>query len=156
MLTTSVCGGAVMGLAGYEWGRSVLLQYPEFFSFGLFSHAGPTPQQLRETSFNMTFRATGCKKKTGDGSDDGTDAARVTKAEEEEVIMKASVSGPEPGYVATPIIFIVVAKTLISEYGSSKANMPRGGVYTPAAAFRTSPTIIQNLVDAGITFSCDV
>lgn len=150
MLTMSLCGGALMGLSGYEWGRSLLLQYPEIFTFGLFSHTGPTAQQLQETSFSMTFRVTGCKTKSVDGSTSrGADS-------EEAVVMNVRVSGPEPGYVATPIIFIVVAKTLIAEYGCSGVGIPRGGVYTPAAAFRNSPTIIQSLVDAGIAFNCEM
>ena len=133
----TVCGGTVMTLASFEWGRNALLQYPEFFSYGLFSHAGPTEQQLKETSFSMDFRIKGYSKTSA----------------EDTMEMKACVSGPEPGYVATPIIFIVLAKTLLSEYASG--SMPKGGVLTPAAAFRNSPTIIGSLNEAGITFTCE-
>ena len=59
------------------------------------------------------------------------------------------VAGPEPGYVATPIIFITLALCFLEE----REFLPIGGVFTPASAFYHSPSIIDRLDKAGITFS---
>ncbi len=58
------------------------------------------------------------------------------------------VSGPEPGYVATPIIFVTLALCLLDE----RESMPRGGVLTPASAYYNSSTVIDRLRAAGIAF----
>lgn len=39
-------GGVMSLLAKYSWGRSLLLRYPAFFSYGLVSHEGPTQEQV--------------------------------------------------------------------------------------------------------------
>ena len=58
------------------------------------------------------------------------------------------VSGPEPGYVATPLLLLGAAATLMAE----RETLPvRGGVLTPAAAFRGTG-LIQRLRTLGISF----
>lgn len=42
-------------LARWGWGRRLLLAWPGLFSHGVFSHEGPTRQQIAGTSFAMTF-----------------------------------------------------------------------------------------------------
>jgi hypothetical protein len=59
----------------------------------------------------------------------------------------AVVKGAEPGYVATPAIFVAVATCLLRE-----RDMVPSGVLTPAAAFFDSPTIYQLLEHCGLTF----
>jgi short subunit dehydrogenase-like uncharacterized protein len=59
------------------------------------------------------------------------------------------VSGPEPGYVATPIIFVQLAKCLLEERTTLPA---QGGVYTPGGLFYKS-SLIARLKDAGIGFT---
>jgi hypothetical protein len=59
------------------------------------------------------------------------------------------VSGPEPGYVATPMIFVTLALCVLEE----RESMPVGGVFTPAAAFHKSLTVIDRLDRAGIAFT---
>lgn len=59
------------------------------------------------------------------------------------------VSGPEPGYVATPAIFITLAYCLLDE----RSHLPEGGVLTPASAFCNSPTVFQRLERSGIKFT---
>lgn len=49
----------VQALSRRPWGRKLLLKYPAFFSLGMFTHAGPTEQQMATTSFSMTFFARG-------------------------------------------------------------------------------------------------
>jgi len=58
------------------------------------------------------------------------------------------VTGPEPGYVATPAIFVSLALCLGEERGS----MPRGGVMTPAGAWAGVPGVFARLRDAGVGF----
>lgn len=56
---------------------------------------------------------------------------------------------PEPGYVATPLIFVELAKCLVEE----REGLPmQGGVCTPAAVFYKS-TLIDRLKTVGIDFS---
>lgn len=57
--TTAVYGGVFSALAGFELGRSLLLKCPEFFTNGIFSHAGPSETQLASTRFEMHFFASG-------------------------------------------------------------------------------------------------
>ena len=103
-------------LSSFDYGRSVLLSYPELFTGGLFSHTGPTSEQLSETSFIMNFISNGY--------------SNVDKTDEHKIVIKTSVSGPEPGYVATPMIFIVLALELLRSYGklNAKKTLNRSGL----------------------------
>ncbi len=136
----------------------------------MFSHAdtyihneGPTQQQLEETSFQMDFRVLGCQTALS------REESRAGGAEEvslpPHVSMRVRVSGPEPGYVATPLIFVALAKCLLKEYGENdqrdprygegieeKLALPKGGVFTPHAVFSTSRSIFSFLHDADIRF----
>jgi hypothetical protein len=64
-----------------------LPRYPQLFSYGLFSHEGPTEQQMKETHFSMTF--------VGRGFKDAANAA----------------SGADPDYQA---IFVVLGPCIVS------------------------------------------
>jgi short subunit dehydrogenase-like uncharacterized protein len=55
----------------------------------------------------------------------------------------------QPGYVATPIIFLELAQCLLEERGSLPA---QGGVFTPGALFADSG-LIDRLRRAGIDFT---
>lgn len=63
------------------------------------------------------------------------------------------VTGPEPGYVATPIIFVELARCLLEQ----RASLPpplQGGVFTPGAVFYSEPTrLIERLRAAGVDFA---
>lgn len=68
-------GSMFQFLAGKPWGRSLLLQYPRLFTYGMFSHEGPSERQLSEASFQFTNIAKGYSKgapwgleRTGSGS----------------------------------------------------------------------------------------
>jgi hypothetical protein len=89
-LTTVVMGGIFSVLAGRAWGRRLLLRFHGLFSLGTFSAAGPSKEQMRETSFRMEFDGRGF-----------TDESCMTPAQ-----ARVAVSGPEPGYIATPRIFL--------------------------------------------------
>lgn len=139
----SIFGGMFSLLSSFEYGRSILLAHPDIFSAGMFTHKGPSQKQLDTTSFIMQFIANGYKenKETGMLND---------------ITITTSVEGPEPGYVATPIIFIEVALTLLDEYNKINSKgvrcIPEGGVYTPGAVFYDSESIYNNLNNVGIKF----
>ena len=52
-------GSIFQFLANRQWGRSLLLKHPKVFASGIFSHDGPTQQQLKETSFSITMYGEG-------------------------------------------------------------------------------------------------
>jgi len=191
--TTTVYGGVFQTLASFSLGRSLLLSMPGVFSDGVFSHEGPSEQQLQKTSFEMEFFAQGYsespeadssleekeivsntidnntknkknKKKSIPSSQlTGTPSGKSTctaiifgkdKSDKNEQIkpfdkyVKIVVSGPEPGYVATPIIFVTLAINVLEDRGS----LPSGGVLTPASAFCNCPSIYDRLREVGIEF----
>jgi hypothetical protein len=59
MALTALCGAVAYPLASFEQGRALLLSYPGLFTAGMFSHQGPTEQQLKNSAFKMTFYAEG-------------------------------------------------------------------------------------------------
>ncbi|XP_030627526.1 saccharopine dehydrogenase b isoform X2 [Chanos chanos] len=124
-------------LVKFSIGRSLLVQFPELFSFGLFSKNGPSKKQMEETSFCMTFFGEGYAE--GQDPSLGKPNARIT----------TQIKGAEPGYVATPIAMVQAAITVLNEPQS----LPKmGGVYTPGAAFAKT-TLINRLSKHGIHFS---
>ena len=54
-LLFAIFGKMMEVLAQYGWGRTLLLKFPGFFSFGVFSRRGPTQQQMDQTKFQMDF-----------------------------------------------------------------------------------------------------
>ncbi|XP_063078581.1 saccharopine dehydrogenase b [Engraulis encrasicolus] len=124
-------------LAKCSMGRSLLINFPEFFSRGMFTTAGPTQKQMEGTSFCMTF--------CGEGYSKGHDPSQSKP----NMKITTEIRGPEPGYVATPILMVQAAMTLLNE---PHALPDRGGVFTPGSAFaRTS--LIQRLQQRGLQFT---
>ncbi|KAG0279009.1 hypothetical protein BGZ96_002106 [Linnemannia gamsii] len=143
-LAITILASTAFGLlAKYESGRRFLLKHPRFFTLGTFSHQGPTNQQLAETSFSETFYAQGYSKALRDKHPDPEELRRV----EPDVSLVTSVSGPEPGYVATPKMVVQAAYTLLRQ----KDKVPNG-VLTPAVAFGRTD-LIDRLQEQGIVFS---
>ncbi|KAG5847074.1 saccharopine dehydrogenase-like oxidoreductase isoform X2 [Anguilla anguilla] len=121
----------------FAFGRKLLIKFPEFFSFGVFSKVGPTRKQMEDSSFCFTF--------LGEGYTEGQDP---TKGKPNAKI-RTQVKGPDAGYVATPIAMVQAALTLLSEPES----LPKmGGVYTPGAAF-IKTTLVDRLNKHGLQFS---
>lgn len=155
MMLMAAYGGMFSLLAQTETGRNLLLRYPEFFTMGKFSHEGPTERQMDTTSFTMTFFARGFSDDhTLDTRTPGEENERTSLADANDALkcdkfVVAHVSGPEPGYVATPIIFVTLALAVLKERDS----MPAGGVLTPAAAFYDVLNIFEMLNQAGVKFS---
>ncbi|KAF3686285.1 Saccharopine dehydrogenase-like oxidoreductase [Channa argus] len=124
-------------LVKFSFGRNLLIKYPEFFSFGLFSKAGPTRKQMEGASFQFALY--------GEGYTEGEDPSQGKPNGK----IRTLVQGPEPGYVATPIAMVQAALTLLNE----PTALPRkGGVYTPGAAFAKT-TLVDRLNKHGIQFS---
>ncbi|XP_063773857.1 saccharopine dehydrogenase-like oxidoreductase [Pseudophryne corroboree] len=117
--------------------RKLLIKYPKFFSFGYFSSEGPTKKQMEEASFTMTF--------FGEGYSQDQDPQQGKP----NIKICTQVSGPEAGYVTTPIAMVQAGVTILKEPSS----LPKkGGVYTPGAAF-SKTKLIERLDKAGIHFS---
>jgi len=140
---TALYGTIFSSLASYQWGRNLLLSAPGVMSAGVFSHDGPTEIQLANTSFEMHFYGVGYSTAKSDDAE-GTDQLP-------DKLVHIKVSGPEPGYVATPIIFVTLALDLLAE--TDRDLMPKGGVFTPGAAFfKKLDGLINKLNSAGINF----
>jgi short subunit dehydrogenase-like uncharacterized protein len=136
-----IVSAAVFGiLASFKFGRSLLENYPKIFSFGVFDHDGPSKEEMAETSFTLTLAGRGWDDKLAEPTD-------VYKEDpNKELIVR--VSGPEPGYVATPLFMVACALVVIRE----AEKMPsEGGVYAPGAAFAKT-TLIERLTKRGILF----
>jgi len=143
-LAMTIFASTVFGvLAKYEFGRKFLLKHPRLFTMGTFSHEGPSDQQLAETSFSETFFAQGFSKELRDKHPNVEDLRQIKP----DVSIVTSVSGPEPGYVATPKMVVQACYTLLLQ-----KDLVPNGVLTPAVAFgRTA--LIERLQQQGIVFS---
>ncbi|XP_019947082.1 saccharopine dehydrogenase b [Paralichthys olivaceus] len=132
------CGGLLFWvMVKFSLGRKLLTAFPSFFSFGVFSKAGPTMKQIEDTCFSMTF--------FGEGYSENTDPSKGRPNAK----ICTQVIGAEPGYVATVSAMVQAAVTLLNELHS----LPRrGGVYTPGAAFYKT-SLIDRLQTHGIKFS---
>eukprot|EP01100_Stratorugosa_tubuloviscum_P006165 TRINITY_DN2671_c0_g1_i1.p1 TRINITY_DN2671_c0_g1~~TRINITY_DN2671_c0_g1_i1.p1 ORF type:complete len:434 (+),score=163.19 TRINITY_DN2671_c0_g1_i1:89-1390(+) len=122
-------------LARFKFGQKLLLKYPKVFTNGYFSHDGPTTKQLEETRFEMLLFAKGFANKNN-----------ISIKPNYQVTVK--ICGPEPGYVATPILFVQAALTLLEE----KENFTiKSGVLPPGAVFAKSK-LIERLQSKDIKF----
>jgi hypothetical protein len=93
-LAMGILASTVFGfLARFRWGQRLLLRHPRFFTLGLFSHQGPSQQQLAETSFSETFFARGFSKALRDRHTKEGELREV----QPDVLIVTNVSGPEPG-----------------------------------------------------------
>lgn len=130
--------GIILGLFGsISLGRWLLLKYPSIFSLGGFSKQGPSEEEVKSASFKMWF--------VGHGFSSESLAAKADSKPDMEVITR--ITGPEMGYVTTPIILIQCALILLSQ----RNNLPKGGVYTPGIVFG-STDLQERLQQNGISF----
>jgi len=130
-------------MASFSYGRQLLEKYPHIFSFGFFSHEGPTREQLKETTFKTQIFGRGwLGKKNLKAEEDPAEPPTGT--------ITCQVTGPDPGYVATSACLVASAKTILEE---THALPPGGGVYTPGAVFAKTSKLIDTLQSRGIKFS---
>jgi short subunit dehydrogenase-like uncharacterized protein len=130
--------GMFIGILGQtSIGRWLLLKFPSFFSLGWFRKKGPTEDEVASASFKMWF--------VGKGFSDANLVSQGRKEPDMEIITR--VTGPEIGYLTTPIIIIQCALVLLNE----RDNLPKGGVLPPGILF--GPTNLQErLQENGISF----
>lgn len=112
----------------FEYGKQFLLDYPRLCTAGTFSHEGPSQQVLDASTFSTTF--------FGQGMSSNQELVRV----------QTKVSGPEAGYVATPIMINECAFRVL-EHDLNCAQ----GVITTASAFRGTK-LIPELNRRGLRF----
>eukprot|EP01097_Dermamoeba_algensis_P004235 TRINITY_DN2798_c0_g1_i1.p1 TRINITY_DN2798_c0_g1~~TRINITY_DN2798_c0_g1_i1.p1 ORF type:complete len:448 (-),score=125.54 TRINITY_DN2798_c0_g1_i1:82-1389(-) len=132
-------GSIFQFFAKFDMGRKLLLRYPEVFSFGVFSQQRPKEEYLPESSFEMNMFVEAY-------SNELVQAQKDLSSVKPDVSFKASVKGPEPGYIATPIIIVAAAVCLLESKTNGK------GVLTPAVAFEKSD-LIARLQENGVTFN---
>ncbi|KDO33885.1 saccharopine dehydrogenase [Saprolegnia parasitica CBS 223.65] len=129
-------GLALYVLGRFEAGRRLLIAHPGWFTFGYFTHAGPSADEMAHSGFSHRFFAKGYK-----------DKATIHASPDWEVV--ARVDGPEPGYVATSSMVVSAARVVLD------GEVPiTGGVLTPGAAFR-STSLIERLQARGINFTLE-
>ncbi|KAI9016108.1 hypothetical protein DFJ74DRAFT_679499 [Hyaloraphidium curvatum] len=132
--------GAVFSLlARYEWGRKALLDYSGLFSHGVFvRNKTPSEEQLRGAASETVLIGRGFKR--------GSSGNKLDL----EIVVKQS--GPEPGYVGTPIFIVACAHQLLKEkHGAKPTGLIPPGVLLPAAAFGDTD-LIERLQDLGEKF----
>jgi len=113
--------GAVFGmLSQYSWGRALLLAYPRAFTLGAFSEEGPSEDTLAKSRFRTVFYGRGWAEASASAPPTGGFDMRV----------RTSVSGPDPGYGGTALMFAMMARTVIDDRAALQGAV-RGGVFTP-------------------------
>ncbi|CAO1631693.1 unnamed protein product [Sympodiomycopsis kandeliae] len=138
ILLLILIGLSLFGLmTTFSLGKMLLLKYPRFFSAGLVSHDGPTQEQLDTSSFTTTLVARGYSKDALQGGQTSPDIQSVVR-----------ITGPEVGYGSTPIIFVQVARTFLSERFSIN-----NGVLTPASALAKTQLVQRLNKEGRVTFN---
>jgi len=135
-------GATFSTLARFRWGCDWLHSNPEAFSGGVFTSKGPTDEELENATFTTYVTAYGSKYSTSDkGNSDQ--------------IARVKVSGPEPGYVATPRLIIALSKTVLDagKPGNKSSNLPlESGVTFPGAVFGDCNEVYENMRNEGVLF----
>lgn len=144
------CCGCCFSYCTACWcGRGCLLSCPCCFTCGTFTAEGPTDAQLDGCNFVMKFFARGYRKSVSYGATESKQLLQYPEIPDLEVV--TSVSGPEPGYIATPKIFVTLSECLFDEWESMPS---KGGVFTPAGLFAHT-RLIEKLDKVGIKFSVE-
>jgi short subunit dehydrogenase-like uncharacterized protein len=137
LAAATVMGSLMSTLCRSKMGRQLVLALPRTFSLNTFSHEGPSSEQMATTAFSMTFFAQGRTGTTAEVAAGGklpTNTRAVVR-----------MSGPEPGYVATPRIVLAAAFELLE---AANRVPVQGGVLTPAAAFRGAQSTMRGRLES--------
>jgi hypothetical protein len=127
-------------LSQFSFGRNLLLNYPEFFSFGILSRKEPQEETMEKTNFEATLYGRGWEEEFSDPTDNLN--IPMNKS------MTVRVSGKNPGYGSTSIALLLSAMTILKE----SERMPEsGGVLAPGAAFKKT-NLINELQANGVKF----
>jgi short subunit dehydrogenase-like uncharacterized protein len=128
-------------MAQFQFGRKMLEQYPEVFTFGKFSKTGPSREQLKGCGFSYWFFGKGWKDTMADS------AQQHEEPPDTEVV--ARVDGPDAAYIGTAAMMVTCARTLMDEPNNLPAG---GGVFPPGALFEKTD-LINRLEQRGIKFT---
>ena len=132
-------GGCFSTLARWQWGCNLLHSYPETFSGGVFTSKGPTEEELQQARFTTYVSAYGSKH-----SESNSQVARV------------KISGPEPGYISTPILIVALALTILDagkDEEKNEVNLSFGsGVTLPGALFADCDRVYDHMRKGGVLF----
>ncbi|KAF5285427.1 hypothetical protein FQA39_LY16681 [Lamprigera yunnana] len=140
LLLFFVYGSILSCLVKYEFGRKLLLKYPEMFSMGIFSRDSPKYQSTESTSFTIFVNGKGWVEKLENPDD------HYTYEPDSNIICK--VSGFDPAYGVTCSAVTLAAIVILEETDK----LPhRGGVYTPGAAFFDT-SLMSKLENHCLTF----
>jgi short subunit dehydrogenase-like uncharacterized protein len=133
-------------LSSFKVGTKILLKNPKFFSCGVFSHDGPSEKQLKETKFKMKFFAEGYSNPEA-FAQLAANNAEFYEFPSPDIRIQAEFRGPEPGYVATPILVLESAMVILEEFD----RISSFGVLTPGAAFQNT-SMVDRLRKHGVSF----
>lgn len=124
-------------LARWQWGCNLLHSNPAAFTGGVFTSNGPRQEELETGGFCTYVTAYGAKHST-----DITQVARV------------KVSGPEPGYVTTPILIVSLALTILDagKSGNEVSLSFDGGITLPGALFGGCDRVYDHMRREGVSF----
>lgn len=132
-----ILGISIGLLSGLSFGRWLLLKFPSIFSLGWFRKRGPSEDEVESASFKMWF--------IGHGFSDSSLVSQGNAKPDMEIITR--VTGPEIGYIATPIILMQCALIVLSQ----REILPKGGVFPPGIVFGATD-LQQRLQENGISF----
>ena len=143
-----ILGAIFSELTKWRWGRALLLHAPRLFTAGAFSEEGPSRRMLEGSTFRTEIFGAGYHGASGDAA--GTSAAAAPDR-----TVRCTVSGPEPGYVATSAMFVAVGRTILEQRAKL---VHRGGVFTPGGLFGSSGTsaigaLVAELGRSGVHFA---
>merc|ERR1712046_543669 len=110
-------------------GRKLLLRFPGFFTCGAFSEAGPSSRQMANNKWIGHWFAKG-----------------MVRGLVKNLVVQSELH--DPGYIGTSLLLVLVAQTMLEERSKLAA---QGGVYTPAAIFKTS-SLIDRMASKGVEF----
>lgn len=130
-------GSLFKTLARYSLGRTLLLTFPRAFC-PIVSTTGPSAEQLKETTFQVTL--------VGKGFHSENDTGEPNKS------VRLTISGPEPGYLTCSICIVAMARLIVQ--GDLIDTTGGGGVFTPASLLHKNQTAyIHLLEERGISFT---
>ncbi|XP_026817220.1 saccharopine dehydrogenase-like oxidoreductase [Rhopalosiphum maidis] len=126
-------------MAAFEPIRILLVRYPKWFSFGIATKTGPNEKLLENSRMSLTLIGQG----TTSVKHPTVNLKKITykhNTSTRQTVIK--VKAKNPGYGFTSKAVILGAITIIKD----QINIPKGGVLTPASAFRNTQ-FVKRLMD---------
>lgn len=131
-------GATFSTLARSKWGCDLLHSNPAAFSGGVFTAEGPTDEELENGGFTTFVTAFGTRHRPGAHGQ----------------VARVKITGPEPGYVATPRLIVALALTILDAGESGReVTLPfTGGVTLPGALFGECDRTYDRMREEGVSF----